>query len=205
MSKTLDQVTLLELLPPNLRGDPDIIAASAAADASFKELVSTINNVFTIADIDNASSEVVDALAVEMRCDFYDQSLPLENRRKLVKNAYLYKYLKGTPYCVDQILKDVYNTADLREWFDYGGAPYHFKIIVNESLESETERLMEAVKAVKNVRSYLDGVTVAKVANINVYVGMPSHRYTYHKIPAPKPYEGMTASIMGVSYNRRAK
>jgi P2-related tail formation protein len=108
MSKTIDQVSLLELLPPNLRGDPDIVAASQASDRDFQDLCGKIRLVYTIADIDHASSEVVDALAVEMNCDFYDQSLPLATRRRLVKNAYLYKYFMGTSYAVRKIVEDIY-------------------------------------------------------------------------------------------------
>jgi P2-related tail formation protein len=206
MSKTLDEVTLLELLPPNLRGDPDIIAASAAADASFKELVGTIAKVLTIADIDNASSEVVDALAVEMRCDFYDQSLPLDNRRKLVKNAYLYKFLKGTPFVVQGVVSDAFSNAMVREWFQYNGEPYHFRVITDDDLEDKAVSVIEAINSVKNVRSYFDGISAVNKAPFTEYVGFAvrtAKKQTIDgmKLPPQIPYKGLTLSIFGVVYD----
>jgi phage tail P2-like protein len=205
MSKTLDEVTLLELLPPNLRGDPDIIAASTAVDATFKDLVSAISKVYTIADIDNASSEVVDALAVEMRCDFYDQSLPLENRRKLVKNAYLYKLLKGTPFAVQGVVSDAFSDAMVREWFDYGGEPYHFRVTTDDDLQDKAESVIEAINAVKNVRSYFDGISAVNKTQFTEYAGFAVRMASKQTIdgmviPPPKPYVGEVLSIFGVIY-----
>jgi phage tail P2-like protein len=206
MSKTLDEVTLLELLPPNLRGDPDIIAASTAVDSTFKDLVSAISKVFTIADIDNASSEVVDALAIEMRCDFYDQSLPLENRRKLVKNAYLYKFLKGTPFVVQGVVSDAFSNAMVREWFQYNGEPYHFRIVTDDDLQDKASSVIEAINSVKNVRSYLDGISTINKTQFTEYVGFAVRMASKQTIdgcvmPPPIPYTGETLSIFGVVYN----
>jgi len=44
MSKTIYDVTLLELLPENLRSDPDIIAASKALDEEYRQLAQSIKN-----------------------------------------------------------------------------------------------------------------------------------------------------------------
>jgi phage tail P2-like protein len=186
MSKKLNEVTLLELLPPNLRGDPDIIAASAAVDKSFCAMLSMIKNVYTIADIDHASSDVVDALAVEMRCDFYDQTLPLESRRKLVKNAYLYKYLKGTPFAVQGIVSDAFSNAEVREWFEYNGQPYHFRIITEDNLDDKAASVIEAVNSVKNVRSYFDGISTLLTESFTQYCGIAMRIAKYTTIDGCK-------------------
>jgi P2-related tail formation protein len=107
MNNTLDKVMLSELIPPNLKGDPDIVAMGAAIDTIFFANVPKIKNSYTVADIDSASSGVVDLIAAERNADFYEQSLPLDNRRVLAKHAYLFKRLKGTPYAVRKIILDV--------------------------------------------------------------------------------------------------
>jgi len=174
MSKTVNDVTLLELLPENLRSDPDIIAASQAVDTEFQALASSIKNCLTIADVDNACSDVVDNLAGEIQVDFYDQTLSLAVRRALVKNGYIYKYQKGTAYAVKQIVEDIFDNAAVKEWFDYGGDPYYFKVVKigGEMIEPEVyTKLKEAIYAVKNARSHLEGVSLSRSLSGTMYLG----------------------------------
>jgi phage tail P2-like protein len=184
MSKTIYNVTLLELLPENLRSDPDIIAAGKALDAEYWELTQSIKNVLTFGDIDNAKSEVVDVLAAEMNLDFYDQTLPLANRRALVKNGYLYKYLKGTPFAVKQVVTDIFSAAKTEEWFEYGGEPYYFRVTTETRLPVNEiiERIFVAIDKVKNVRSWLEAFTALKHAGLTVYCGMVIHQRKYQRI-----------------------
>jgi phage tail P2-like protein len=181
---TIYGVTLLEILPENLRSDPDIIAASLAVDREFLALAHWIKNCRTIADIDNAGSEVIDNLAGEINVDFYDQALPLEKRRELVKNGYLYKYRKGTAYAVKQIVSDAFDQTEVQEWFDYGGEPYHFKISTETNLpdENKISEVVRAVNSVKNARSSLECVEALKRSNLNTYYGFGVLQTCYHTI-----------------------
>lgn len=157
MSKSIREVTLLELVPENFRSDPDIIAASKAVDREFRVLVKAIKNCLTFADIDQASSEVVDLLAAEMNVDFYDQNYTLEKRRRLVKNAYLYKYTKGTAFAVKAIVAEAFDNASIREWHEYGGQPYWFRIVFAGSIPdtAKLNEVIDAIKRIKNIRSHL--------------------------------------------------
>ncbi|MBP2655018.1 MAG: putative phage tail protein [Firmicutes bacterium] len=173
MSKTVYDVTLLELLPENLRSDPDIIAASQAVDTEYRALVSSIKNCLTIADVDNACSDVVDNLAGEIQVDFYDQTLSLDVRRALVKNGYIYKYQKGTAYAVKQIVEDAGLNASLKEWFEYDGEPYYFKVTTETVVSSTTvlAELAEMINSVKNIRSWLEGIIINRTWTGNMYFG----------------------------------
>jgi phage tail P2-like protein len=184
MSKTIYDVTLLELLPPNLADIPEIIAAGRAIDKQWQKLAARIKEVLTFADIDNASSDVVDMLATEMNVDFYDSTLALAKRRAMVKNGYLYKYRKGTAYAVKQIVTDAYDTAYVEEWFDYNGKPFHFRITTEAGMPDETtiNKIFSAVKAVKNVRSTLDYLGAVKKVNEPVYYGFAVYQRHYQKI-----------------------
>lgn len=182
MSKKISEVTLLELLPENLRNDPDIIAASQVVDTKFQALASSIKNCLTIADIDNASSEVVDNLAGEMNIDFYDQTLSLDKRRALVRNGYLYKYRKGTANVVKQIVTNAFDQTALKEWFEYGGKPFHFKIITEANLPSESKiaDLVNAINSVTNARSTLESIEVTKRTELKGYYGFGIQQTSYH-------------------------
>ena len=45
----------------------------------------------------------------------------------------------------------------LLEWFDYGGEPFHFKILTSAFEGYDEEKFLQALNSVKNARSYLEG------------------------------------------------
>jgi len=167
----LSNTKLIDLLPPNLKGDPDIIAASHAADTEFQAMVGKIKNVLTLADIDNASSEVVDNLAWELNTDFFDASLPLIKRRELVKNALIYHFTKGTPYAIEQLVTDAFDDAEVLEWFDYSGAPFCFKITTSDSVTDAAKliNLKRAIESVKRESARLEKITVDRDTPFNTF------------------------------------
>ncbi len=168
---------LLDLIPPNLRSDPDIIAASQAVDREFTALVNSIKNVLTFANVDGATSDVVDNLASELRVAFYDSTLDLTTRRELVKNALLYNMIKGTPAVIENLATTLFGDAQVEEWFDYGGQPYHFRVLtVNSAVTNElADQFNDAVNAVKNLRSVLEAVIVIMSGEMNMYFGNVLH------------------------------
>jgi phage tail P2-like protein len=203
MSKTVNNVTLLELLPENLRANADIIAASQAVDKEFQALAGKVKNCLTIADVDNASAEVIDNLAGQMQVDFYDQSYSLAKRRELVKNAYIYKYRKGTTSVVKEIAEKTWENVSLVEWFEYGGEPYKFKLVFDGSLPDDDEltEIIAAIKSVKNVRSHMDATESLEKETIGIYEGgcVVQGRYeTITQLVYDFTYTGYILTIPGV-------
>jgi phage tail P2-like protein len=175
---------LLQILPPNLQSDPDMIAASKVVDKEYQLLVNSIHNVYTFVNIDKASEAVVDILAIELNTDFYDAELPLAVKKKLVKNALIYKYTKGTPYALELLIKELFGDGEVEEWFEYGGQPFYFKVlttnisVTNEELGTFTK----AVNSIKNVRSHLETVEVTATDQLNLYYGSLVHIADYMTI-----------------------
>lgn len=223
----IDEVYLLQLLPENLRNDPDIIAASIGVDKEFWSLVKSINNCLTIAYLTIADIEIpklkdeiekklvgnlIDNLAGEMNVDFYDQNLPLENRLALVKNGYLYKYRKGTADAVKKIVTDAFANTKVKEWFDYGGEPYHFKISTETNLPSESKisDVVQAVNSVKNARSTLECIEALKSGNLNTYYGFGVEQTCHHKVIARSTWNEFDAAnitwndlgVLGLVWNQ---
>jgi P2-related tail formation protein len=185
--KTINNVSLMDLLPPNLTAIPEFIAVSAALDKQWHKLACKIKGVLTFADIDHACPEVVDMLAAEMNVDFYDPALDLCKRRALVKNGYVYKYTKGTADVVQQVVTDAFDKASVEEWFDYGGGPYHFRVVTEAGMPSETtiNQIFKAIDVVKNVRSRLDYLGAERTISNTVYcLGFGVYQRHYQKITA---------------------
>lgn len=110
--------------------------------------------------IDELSSNLIDALAIQLHVDFYKTTLPLESRRTLVKNSILWHMKKGTKFAVEGVISAAFEASTVQEWFEYGGDPYHFKI-TTECVTTEKgvlDEIRKAVESVKNVRSWLDKI-----------------------------------------------
>ena len=177
MNKKMGEVNLIDLIPPNLKKDPDIIAASEAVDQEYKKVIDQIDNCLTIVGIDNAKEEVVDHIAIGANHYFYDQNLPLEIKRKLAKKAYIFHFTKGTPYAVEQLITDVFDEATVEEWFEYGGDPYYFRLQIIDRITDgkKLEQLIKAINSVKNKRSKLEVININRKNKANLFVGTFVH------------------------------
>lgn len=177
----LFESTLNDLLPPSLKDDLDILTASKVIDKEFQALTSYIKKVLTFADIDHADEGVVDLLAVELNTDFYNNTLPLEVKRKLVKNALIYKYTKGTAYALELLIKELFGDGEVVEWFEYGGKPYYFKVLTTNTsvTNDELQKFIKAVNAIKNTRSYLEKIEITTIDEMKLYFGNVLHIADY--------------------------
>jgi len=164
-------VKLLDIIPPNLKHDPDIIAASKAIDNEFSMVVTKAKECIILPRIDELDSDIIDILAWEMHIDFYDPTLPLDTRRQLVKNSLRWHQMKGTPSAVEELISTLFDEGRVEEWFEYGGEPYTFRVVTNNSSVTQ-DRAMEFIKAlnsVKNARSWLDRVIITQMEDMQLY------------------------------------
>ena len=133
----------------------------------------TITEVLIYPAIDMLGSELINTLAIQMHCDFYDDTLPLDVRRNLVKNSIAWHRIKGTPAAVEQMIQTVYQTGVVEEWFDYGGEPFFFKVNLGDSqiTTQKIKNLIKMINASKNVRSWLEVLRFSKSIDITRYLG----------------------------------
>ena len=133
----------------------------------------TIAEVLIYPAIDMLGSELINTLAIQMHCDFYDDTLPLAVRRNLVKNSIAWHRIKGTPAAVEQMIQTVYQTGVVEEWFDYGGEPFFFKVNLGDS-QITTQKIKNLIKMInvsKNVRSWIEVLRFSKSIDITRYLG----------------------------------
>lgn len=93
-------------------------------------------------------------LAYAFKVDFWDERLSTTKKRALIKESILLHQKKGTLWAIERVLEILEVKAEIREWFQYGGEPYFFKIKL--SIEQEFPHLNQLQKLIdvyKNVRS----------------------------------------------------
>lgn len=171
--KNVRNFDLLSLVPPSLQSDPQVQAAAAALTGELQAVSAAIDEIMVIAKLERQPERVIDHLAWQWHVDFYDEALPLATKRALVKSAIAWHRRKGTPAVVQEMVSTVLSGGVVSEWFEYGGQPYRFRVETDEVVSSQEvyDRLMELVDAVKNVRSWLDTVTVRRTWAGSIYFG----------------------------------
>ncbi|WP_106494868.1 phage tail protein I [Lentibacillus sp. Marseille-P4043] len=172
-NQTIRDVNLLDILPANLRSDPDIIAASKAVDLGFLELTNEINNIMILPNVNNASEAILDHLAYFFHVDFYDMELDIGTKRKLVNESVFLHQIKGTPLAVETLIQTLFSEGEVSEWFDYGDTPYRFRVLTSDpsATTDRAEIFVRALDSVKNKRSTLDKVVLLQVERMDLYCG----------------------------------
>lgn len=159
----LSNTKLVDLLPASISGDANVIAAASAIDGELQKVTALIPETVLIARIDVLPEKVLDLLAWQWHIDFYEPvGFGVEKKRAVIKNSIAWHRKKGTPWAVAQVVSATFDTADIQEWFTYGGDPYHFRIKTIDNLpDGEAYTLLKrAIDTAKNTRSWLDKITI---------------------------------------------
>lgn len=196
--KTLNDVSMLDVVPYSIAGDQQVEAISAAVSPQLQEVTQAIRECLLLARLDELPENIVDLLAWQYHVDFYEPELTLQQRRNLVRTAIDAHRRKGTPYAVELVVKAILNEGVVQEWFEYGGEPYRFRIVKIDGQMPDAaiyDRLKKAIQSVKNTRSWLDGISLHREIGSTVYVGSVSS--TYRKVTIlPPAYKMSDVSSM---------
>lgn len=149
---------LLAAFPYSITCDDD---KEKLADAIAEELIKTIAQseyAAVLPRVEELPEEVLDIFAADLKIQWYEIDAPISNKRKAVKECMLIHKYKGTKYAVETALRSVYSEVKVKEWNEYGGEPYHFKVIIYDSSNDREKRnrVLAKVQYYKNLRSVLE-------------------------------------------------
>ncbi len=181
----LRECTTLQIMPEVLRKDMAVQAASYALRETVRMLLEKVSRASVYAMLDTMPDEIVDLLAEEFRAQYYDTSLPVEDKRGAVKKALLWHCRAGTVSAVQELTNFVWksSSAKVQEWFDYGSDPYLFRIMLDTDMSIDEEKIdafLAAMWKVKNTRSHLESITFRRCIDNKLYVGAAP--YSWGKI-----------------------
>ncbi len=99
-------------------------------------------------------------LAWALSVDAWDSNWSEARKRDVIKAAIAVHRVKGTPAALKAALNALGLGVQVKEWFEYGGKPYHFRLDVELSdtglSRKEVETIEAVALAVKNERSKLE-------------------------------------------------
>lgn len=159
---SLTEENLLRQFPIALQRDG---AASALAKVTARLLArrpEEIDRLCIYPAIGQLDEKLLDILAYDFKVDWWDPDYSLEEKRRIFKASwYVHKHL-GTRAAVETAIRAIYPHAGVREWFQYGGKPYHFKLdidLTNEISDAARPwRVLERVNFYKSLRSHVEEV-----------------------------------------------
>lgn len=173
----LKSLSMLEMLPDNLKRDPNIQAAAQALDAQLQGLSEQIMNLPRFSRLDKLTDDEADELAWQFHVDFYDAGLPIEQKRQLVKNAFLFHRRKGTPAAIEELITILFGEGKVEEWWEYGGEPGMFQVTTNNPAvtQERAQEFFRAIESVNRLSAHLERVILSQSEALDLYVGVAVH------------------------------
>lgn len=169
----IQTVSLLDLVPSSIRNDPAIAAAATALDKQLQVTTDMITSLNVFSRSTEWTNEETDQLALQYRPPYYDPELSVGQKRLLVNNAISFHRHKGTAGAVENLIKILFGEGSVEEWWEYGGDPYHFRVVTNNADVTTTraQEFIEAVNAIKRLSTVLDSVTISQAETLPLYIG----------------------------------
>ena len=165
---------LISLLPQS--EDSKLKAIDLAYEKRVVNLKKELEVVSTLAQPKFAVAKYLPCLAHTYQVPFWSNNLSEDEKRAIIDSSILLHRKKGTVWAVIKVFEALNMQANIQEWFEYDGEPYHFKVNI-ESIgiaytEDDLKRLEEYINYYKNEKSVMDEITVsASIDNANIYIG----------------------------------
>lgn len=191
---------LKEIKPASLK-DERIDALLEAFDVNFNDIYNKIINILIYPRIDELSGEILDILGWQFHIEGWELAQTEEEKRALIKKAIELHRYKGTPWAVINALKACGYESYIKEWFEYNGQPYLFKVYIQKTVQDEDTylKLLKHIYDYKNERSWLDSIGTHHSYETKAYAGSIVWLGSYYsiqpnmpelKISPAKTYEG---------------
>ena len=140
MIKGLKDAQIADGLPRVLGEQPWVRALSLAMLELHRKTMDYINGSQIYTAIDTVAEEVLDALAVNWKIDWYDTGYDIEQKRRIVKTALNIRRTMGTAGAARTQADAIYPGTKLEEWFEYGGTHGKFRLRVNITTVEERQK-----------------------------------------------------------------
>lgn len=176
----LQEAEILKLLPAWMRDDGSVKGLAEGTDEVTRALAARIKLMSRWNQIDQLDEQTLDEMAWELNIQWYDSTAPIAVKRAVIRSSDRVYAKLGTPYAVEQIVADYFGTGEVREWYQYGGQPHHFKVLSdNPSLvNSNLDLFLKLLRTVKRRSSWLDAILICLTGEMFLYSGMAVRDHT---------------------------
>lgn len=163
---------LLDMLPSQMATQIQQQCISYALKKGIQLVTKRADMTRTVAVIDSLPEHILDVLAVEMRTPYYREEMEIETKRRIIKRTMMWHLTAGTPGAVEELVAAVFGEGEVKEWFEYGGKPYRFKIVTNALLTEDMNAFFsDMIQIVKNIRSHIEVIEIHRTVELTIFSG----------------------------------
>jgi phage tail P2-like protein len=177
---------LLRVLPEVLQKNSEMYALATGIAQQLSTRLSEINMARIYTRIGALPEELLDILAYDLKVDWYDYNYGIKAKRALLQDSfYVHRHL-GTRGAVERALSDIYPGTEIQEWFEYGGEPFYFRVILdvtNQRVSITQSQIVRAINTYKSLRSHLEDEATVYRSRIHIGIGVSSGYVAYFVRP----------------------
>lgn len=146
-------------VPKFILDDKNGFAVAKAIEAAMQYLNTTISqSVDQFTEVEDMPEWRLDELAWEYNI-LYDYGAEIDLKRNWIADAIKNYASYGTPDAIIRYLKIAFDSAEVKEWWEYGGDPFHFNVtVIGQWSDEQNKWALKAIKGLKNSRSILDNI-----------------------------------------------
>lgn len=183
---------LTKILPESILRDPKMYASAVALDQQLIKTFTDVRNILHIPRLEELSGTILDLLNWQYHTDFYEPlHLSDDIKRNLIRQSVGWHRIKGTKAAVEYLCEAAFRQATVEEWFEYGGAPYTFRVVTKgfASTPDGFDTYKRLINSAKSIRSHLDGILVdySPEKPLAISVGIARLRIGTRKFHHDKP------------------
>lgn len=177
MSKRITKESLLSTFPYALARDSTKVPLAVSCSGELQQLNDDNNKLIIYANIRELPESLLDILAEDFKIDWYLYDGTLETKRAQLQSCfYVHRHL-GTKGALVFALSDICPGTDVEEWNEYGGNPYHFRIILDvteQRLPISQDIVDKIVDVVKPARAVLEKNSIIYRSRNTFLIGVKS-------------------------------
>ncbi len=158
----MNQIT--SSLIPSSESKPLRVLDSSVSSAQFDNLNKELEVIKSLANPLAIPKKYLAYLAYAFKVDFWSEDISEKSKRALIQNSFLLHSKKGTKWAIEKVFEALDMQANIKEWFEYNGKPFHFKIdlfLKDKAIHKNSVDVLEKyINIYKNVRSILEEIDI---------------------------------------------
>lgn len=182
MSKGITQEAMLSVLPGVLARDDGMYSLAQLIGWIIDQNTGKIDSPAIFQNIDSLDEDLLDLLAKDYKIDWYDYDGTIETKRNQLKSNWFVRKKIGTVGAVKAAIRDVWPDSTVEEWYEYGGDPGYFQVLLSLNTEGTVpfNKAVRMVEVFKPVRAHIDGYPILRIRCGIVIKTKKSENIRYH-------------------------
>jgi len=167
----LTNAEALRLVPAFMRTDGAVQGLAGGVDLVTHALAQRLKLLRVWDQLDRLTDGELDELAWELDVAWYDSMAAVDVKRRVIRQSDQVHARLGTKWAVEQVVDAYFGSAEVAEWFTYGGQPHRFKVRTTDPATNrnmDIDRLLALLDTVKRKSAWLDTVEVSLTGAIKL-------------------------------------